>query len=349
MKKTIVTITVTVAIAAGIGVVLANNKAKINKAANPEKHVPVVPVKTAEVMADSFSSSFVLNGATLPAKEVKVASEVQGKLVHLFIKNGDMVHAGQPIAQLDASVLRVQLASIDASIRKSLLDLQRFNKLIEMGGATPMQAESVQLQINAYVAQKQEILEQISHMQIRAPFTGKVENLAVELGSFVSFGTILCQLIDNSTLKINTYLSEQEALDLKKGTKVSITNAALKNRKQGKVTMISDKADASGKFLVEVSFENREKEAMKAGMIADVHFSLDENIKGLSVPVGAILGTTQDAKVYVVHNGIAHLRTVKTGVATPTRIQITGGLNEKDLVVISGQVSLENGMKVKTN
>lgn len=349
MKKTIVTITVTIAIAAGIGAVLANNKAKINKAANPDKHIPVVPVKTAPVAVDSFSSSFVLNGTTLPAKEVKVASEVQGKLVHLFIKNGDIVRAGQPIAQLDASVLRVQLASIDASIAKSLLDLQRFNKLIEMGGATPMQAESVQLQINAYVAQKQEVLEQISHMQIRAPFNGKVENLTVELGSFVSFGTILCQLIDNSSLKINAYLSEQEALSLKKGVNVSIRNAALKQPRQGKVTMISDKADASGKFLVEVSFDNKSKEAMKAGMIADVHFSLGENIRGLSVPVSAILGTTQDARVYVVNNGIAHLKRVKTGASTPTHIQITEGLAEHEQVIISGQVSLENGMKVKTN
>lgn len=349
MKKTIVTITVTIAIAAGIGVVLANNKAKINKAANPVKQVPIVPVKTAAVAIDSFSSSFVLNGTTLPAKEVKVASEVQGKLVHLFIKNGDFVRTGQPIAQLDASVLRVQLASIDASIAKSLLDLQRFNKLIEMGGATPMQAESVQLQINAYVAQKQEILEQISHMQIRAPFSGKVENLTVELGSFVSFGTILCQLIDNSSLKINTYLSEQEALTLKKGVNVRISNVALKQPRQGKVTMISDKADASGKFLVEVSFDNKSKEAMKAGMIADVHFSLGENIKGLAVPVSAILGTTQDARVYVVNNGIAQLKRVKTGASTPTRIQITEGLSEKEQVIISGQVSLENGMKVRTN
>ena len=52
-------------------------------------------------------------------------------------------------------------------------------------------------------------------MQIRAPFSGKIENVSVELGSFVTYGTVLSQLLDNSSLKINVYLSEQEAFRVK--------------------------------------------------------------------------------------------------------------------------------------
>ena len=254
MKKKIISITLSLLVVAGIGVVLANNKAKIDKAANPEKFSPVIPVKAQAAEEDSFNTSFAITGTTIPAKEVKIASEVQGKLVRLLIQNGDMVHAGQTLAVLDASVYQVQLASIDASIAKAKLDLARYNNLIALGGATPMQAESAELQIKSYEAQKKQVLDQIDHMQIRAPFSGKIENVNVELGSFVSYGTVLSQLIDNSSLKIDIYLSEQEALKVRKGQAVTIRSAVLSAPKTGKVSMVSDRADASGKFMAEISF-----------------------------------------------------------------------------------------------
>src|ERR1043165_7264603 len=193
MKKKLVTIGMSLILVVAIGVVLANNKAKIDKAAHPVKENPVIPVKVFEVKADSFNTSFTINGITTPAREVIIASEVQGKLVGLYIDNGDVVRAGQAIGLLDASVYRVQLASIEASIAKAKLDLARYNNLIELGGATPMQAESAELQIKSLEAEKKKGLEQIFHMQITAPFSGKIENVSVELGSFVSYGTVLSQ------------------------------------------------------------------------------------------------------------------------------------------------------------
>src|SRR6478672_6943495 len=132
MKQKIITIGTCFLIAGSIGFVLARNKSKIDAAANPVKEKIIIPVN---------------------------ASEVQGKLIGLYIKNGDFVRAGQVIAVLDASVYSVQLNSIEASISKGKLDLQRYTKLIEMGGATLMQAESTELQIASLQAEKKQVLE----------------------------------------------------------------------------------------------------------------------------------------------------------------------------------------------
>lgn len=346
MKKKIVTITLLLLTVAGIGLVLASNKARIDKAARPEKEKPAVLVKTTAVREDSFNTSFVINGMTIPAKEVKIASEVQGKLVALYIRNGDVVRAGQTIASLDASVYTVQLSSIDASIAKAKLDLARYTKLIDMGGATPMQAESAQLQINSLIAQKKQVLDQIAHMQIRAPFSGKVENVSVELGSFVSYGTVLGQLIDNSSLKINVFLGEQEALKVKTGMPVTISSAVLSQPKEGKITMVSDKADASGKFLAEISFSNTDKDRLKAGILADVHFAIEENQTGLSLPVSALVSGTKEAKVFVVNGNKAELRNIKTGAINATKVQVLEGLKSGEAVIISGLLNLENGTTI---
>jgi len=349
MKKKIITITVCLLIAGSIGIVLANNKSKIDKAANPVKENVIIPVKAYEVKLDSFNTSFTINGATIPAKEVKIASEVQGKLVALYIDNGDVVRAGQVIATLDASVYQVQLNTIEASIAKADLDIKRYTNLINLGGATPMQLENVQLNRNSLVAQKREILEQMAHMQIRAPFSGRIENVNVELGSFVSFGTVLSQLIDNSSLKINIYLSEKQAFQVKKGQSVSITSTVLAAPKTGTISMISDKADASGKFLAEISFSNNEKDGLKAGILADVHFAIDAVETGLSVPVSALLGGAQGARVYVANGNTVELRSIKTGEVTTDKVQVLEGLKAGELVVISGQMNLENGKSISIN
>lgn len=349
MKKRIITIVICLLIAGSIGIVLANNKAKIDKAAKPVTEKTVIPVKVHQVKEDSFSTSFAINGATIPAREVKIASEVQGKLVGLYIDNGDVVRAGQVIATLDASVYSVQLSSIDASIAKADLDIARYSNLIQMGGATPMQLESVQLNRNSLMAQKKQVLEQISHMQIRAPFSGKIENVAVELGSFVSYGTVLSQLIDNSSLKINVFLSEQEAVRVNSGQPVRITSAVLSQPKTGRVSMISDKADASGKFLAEISFSNNDKEKLKAGILADVAFLMSATEKGLSVPANALLGSAKQAKVYVVKGNVVEQRAIRAGIVTADKIQVLEGLQAGDQVVISGQLNLENGSAISIN
>jgi membrane fusion protein (multidrug efflux system) len=163
----------------------------------------------------------------------------------------------------------------------------------------------------------------MSHMQIHAPFSGKIENVKVERGSYVSYGTILADLIDNSSLKINVYLSEQEAFKVKLSQPVTINSVVLAQPKEGNVSMISDKADASGKFLTEITFSNKDKDAMKAGMLTDVSFPMQQAETGLSIPASALLGSAANARVFVAKNGLVQQRTIKTGVITASKVQVT--------------------------
>ena len=348
MKKKIIRIAATVLIAGSIVIVLANNKAKIDAAAKPVKVKTVIPVKVHEVKQDSFSAAFSINGTTAPLREVKIASEVQGKLVNLYVSNGDHVRAGQVIAVLDASVYTAQLNSIETSLAKAALDKVRFARLIEMGGASSTQLEQAVLQYESLIAQKKDVLQRMEHMQIRAPFPGRIENLMVEKGSYVSFGTILSDLIDNSTLEIKVFLSEKQAFSVNAGESVKINNAVLEEALYGRIETISDKADASGKFAAEIHFPNKNA-TLKAGMIADVAFASEDKVTGLSIPVSALAGTAAQGKVFVVNGNKVELRTVRTGIITSDRVQVLEGLNTGEQVVVSGQLNLENGTEITIN
>jgi RND family efflux transporter MFP subunit len=159
---------------------------------------------------------------------------------------------------------------------------------------------------------------------------------------------VLSQLIDNSSLKINIYLSEQEALKVKTGQEVTISSVILSQPKVGKISMISDKADASGKFLAEINFSNNEQE-LKAGILADVHFSMAEVETGLSIPVNALIASAKEAKVFVVKGNKVEQRSIKTGIVTSNKVQVLEGLHAGEQVVISGQLNLENGTNISIN
>jgi membrane fusion protein (multidrug efflux system) len=349
MKKTIITISVFVLIAGSIGVVLANNKAKIDKAAHPVTETAIVPVKVHTVQEDSFHIAFSITGTTSPVREVKVASEVQGKLVSLYIKNGDFVSAGQLLATLDASVFTAQLRSIETSLAKAGLDIARYTKLIELGGASSMQLESAVLQQRSLQAQKKDVLQQMEHMNIRAPFSGKIENVKVEKGSYVTHGTVLSDLLDVSILKINTYLSEKEAFRIKTGQVATIRSAVLAQPVTGQVTTISDKADASGKFLAEVQISNKGKDYLKAGMLAEVSFAVGSLEKGLSIPVSALVGSAKQGKVFVAKGNQVELRSIRAGITTAEKVQVVEGLQAGEQVVTSGQLNLEQGSPISIN
>lgn len=345
MRKKLIYTAVTTALLASIGITLAKNKSKIDAAATPQKINPVIPVKAWTVALDSFATTFTLNGTTTPHREVKVSAENPGKLTNVLVKNGDRLRAGQVIATLDASVFAAQLRSIESSIEKTELDIQRYTKLIQLGGATQMQMESVQLQLKSLHAQRKEILQQIDHMQIRAPFSGVIENVAVEKGSYVSYGSFIGDIIDNSSLTINVYLSEQEAFKTRNGQRVSVYSSLINKPIKANVGMLAGKADASGKFLAEINLDNKANQ-LRAGMLTDVTFAPGGVETGLSLPVSAISGSTKHSKVFIVNGNKVKYTAIKTGIVTTGKVQVIEGLKQGDVVVISGLMNLEDGSQV---
>jgi RND family efflux transporter MFP subunit len=208
-----------------------------------------------------------------------------------------------------------------------------------------MQLESVILQHRSLIAQRKEVLEQIAHMQIRSPFSGTLENLAVEKGSYVTYGSVIGSLIDNSSLKINVYLSEQQAFKTQAGQPVKVSSNIFSEPLTGTISMLASKADASGKFLAEIRIDNS-KNKLKAGMLTDVTFASGASEKGLSLPMSALVGSPAQPKVFVVDGITVQLKSIKTGTITIDRIQVTEGLRAGDIVVVSGQLNIENGSRV---
>ena len=145
------------------------------------------------------------------------------------------------------------------------------------------------------------------------------------------------------------YLSEQEAFKVKQGQQVTLGSVVLAQPKTARINMISDKADAAGKFLAEVILPNTDKNELKAGILADVHFPMASTKTGLSIPVSALIPNAKEPKVFVVSNNKVTERIIKTGIITSNKVEVVDGLQAGEQVVVSGQLNLENGSAISIN
>jgi len=114
----------------------------------------------------------------------------------------------------------------------------------------------------------------------------------------------------------------------------------------GRVTNIGLRADNAFNYDFEIEITNPGGE-LRAGMHAKALFAFPARRSGLTLPRRAIAGSIQDAKVYVVQDSVAVLRTIELGEQRGDKVEVRSGLNARDRVVVAGQINLSDGARVQ--
>lgn len=352
MKKIIrVVVIVLIAggITAGIGVTLANNKKKMDKEAKlSQVTAKSIPVVVAKVKAMKLGKDFEISGTFNPTREMRFSADIQGKALQVLVEKGQQIYEGQLIVKLDDQDLQRDLKLAKVNYNQAQKDLARFKALKAGEGITAQQLEQTQLQFRKAEIQIEKIQAQINKMHIKAPISGVVTNKMVEKGSFIAPGTPLVEITDIHQLKMVVKLAENEAVQVAQGQKVAVKAKVYPDKvHQGRVSTIAVKADASKKYDVEIAIQNNSQELIRAGMQGTANFKFDKATEVLMIPRKAILGSLQDAKVYITTtDNKAKLITIETGITHDNMVQVTKGLKAGDQVIVSGQINLQNGTSV---
>ena len=200
------------------------------------------------------------------------------------------------------------------------------------------------------ILQIAQINQQLSFTVIKSPISGFVNDIHVEETSFVMPGNNIAEVIQMDRLKLIVNVSENDLSKIKEGQKVNIkTDVFPLDDYTGIVNSISYKADASKKFKVTIEVKNTDNLKLRSGMFAEVKFEdlKSQTQSALAIPREAIVGSIQNAAVYVVKDNKAILTEIQTGSAINKYIVVLAGLNEGDMVVTSGIINLKNNAEVK--
>jgi RND family efflux transporter MFP subunit len=339
---------------AGIGILLTgvvifilfNNRAKIQAKTSDDK-IDSYPVITSVVQKSNVESSLNLVGTITANNDVAVVSEAAGKVKAVYAKTGDYKPAGSVLFQLDDELLEAALKTAEVNYEKTKKDYERFKALHEDRSVTDTQLEGARLAYMSAEAQYITARRQYNDTRIKAPISGVVTARLVDMGNFVGDKAVVANIVDISKLKVKLNVAEKDAFKLKTGDTVEITTDVYPDVTfKGKIESISAKGDESHTYPVEIVLPNNSKNPLKAGMFGRVTFDSIKKSESLVIPREALIGSVKDAKVFTVENGTAKLRKVTIGNAYEKNLEVLGGLNGGERIVVNGQNNLKDNDKV---
>lgn len=306
-----------------------------------------IPVKIATVKLQTLAQTQRLLGTFEPNREIQVVSQTQGEIVQMPIEDGDAVSAGSLLAKVDDDQLHFQLQAAEAALADARREVARYENLTKSDAVAKIQLDKAQLQLASSESQVNILKKQLALTRITAPFGGIITRRMADKGSVLSPGMPLAQLTDISSLKLHVDVPENQLLAFRIGQEVNIvTDVHPTAQFRGKVVMVGAKGDEAHNFPVHIEVANSREFPLRAGMYGAIQFDAQQKSQTLAIPREALVGSSKDARVYVVRNGVAYLQPITLGLATATELEVLSGLQPGEEVVIGGQISLTDSAAV---
>ncbi len=335
--KRILTLIVITAIVVIVVIKLKNNRSKsVNNIYHFDKQASIT------VSADTIESMIVNEltgyaGTFESDKEVKISSETPGKIASLLVDLGSSVKKGQLLIQLEHSLLTLQLSAVDVQIEGLRADVKRYKVLSNADAIQGIQLEKAELGLKSALIQRSTILEQIKKCNITAPFDGIVTAKYSEIGAFTAPGNPLLQLSNIQQLKLNIQVAENDLQQFKPNTSLNIeVDAYPAITLRGRVSAISSKSNLAHQYPVQITISNTKDLEIKSGMFGKAYLKTSSSKPVIIIPSTAIIGSDQEAKVYVAKNGQARLQTIITGAKLKDKTIVASGIQDGDIIITKG-------------
>ncbi len=344
MKKTSIMV-VMVLIVSLVGFVLFNNKAAMEKKAKVEV-LTSFPVSVISVIKQPLTEELSQIGTIVSKNDVTVVSEISGKVTAVMVAQGTSVQKGSPLLKIEDAIPEANFVAAQANYEKAQKDYDSYKTLYAKGLISESDLDSARLAFKSADAQYIASQRQYHNSVITSPITGVVTSRPVNVGTMMNPGTVVANVIDNSSFKVELNIGEKDVFRLKAGDRVIVTTDAYPGAKiTGHVKSISDKADGAHNYPIEITIPDSKQYPLKSGMFGTVRFNLGSQ-SVLTIPRNAIIGSIKAPQVFVIRDGVALSQNIVTGTQNENEVAVIQGLNEGDQVVVSGQNNLRDKMKV---
>ena len=341
VRPTLVTALV-LALAAGC----SNGKAREKDDGNAE--TTTVPV---EVQPLRRAAMVAVYSGTAPIEahdEAEVVAKVGGEVRQLLVEEGDMVVAGQVLARLDGDRLRLDLAEIEANLRKLERDYKRQLELSQRGLVAKGTAENAKYDLDALKASYDSARLELGYTEIRAPIAGVVSARYIKVGNTISPNDPAFRVTNLDPLVAYVHIPEKEYRKLAPGQSAEVVVDALGGERfTGLISRVSPTVDPkTGTFRARIEVPDSTRR-LKPGMFARVNIVYERHENALQLPRTSIVDADGGQSVFVVVKDKAEQRSIRTGLANNGWVEVLEGLQGDERVVVVGQAGLKTGTAVK--
>jgi len=330
-----------------------------------------IPVGAQLVTAQPFEHTLTALGTVTARSTVMVRVLVDGQLTKVAFSEGQLVHAGDLLAQIDPRPFEAALANAkaqlerdDAQLQDALLDQERYRGLSAEDSIPKQQldtqealARQLRGTVNSDRAQIQTAQLNLAYTHVTAPVSGRVGLRQVDAGNMVhaSDATGLVMLTEVQPIDV-VFPIPQDALPdvmrrMRSGAVLTVDAYDRDGRTllgSGRLRSIDNLIDTTtGTVKLKGEFANRDL-ALFPNQFVNAKLHLEAIPNALTIPTAAVQRGAPGYYVYLIQaDGTVTMRAPKLGITEGDRVQVLDGLALNDRVVVDGTDKLREGAKVE--
>lgn len=313
---------------------------------------PTAESNAAGTQADYESAVANISSAKVNEQNAKVQYQAAVATAKSTLDLAQKTYDADVNLYANKAIARQQLDTDSSKLQQAKVQYQQALEQLRLGAVSGYGQNSVQYAVAA--AQKAKILnaqnqEQLGFTRIVAPFDGIIQSVAtqtadatrtIQVGDAVTAGQSLFTIAQGDRYVVQAQVDEQDIINIKVGQAANVTGEDFPNQTiPGHVTYISpiavkstDASNTAKQVLTTISLD-RSPDFLKDGMTVDIDIVTQNIPRAIAVPSIAITKMGKTSSVFVVVNGRAQKRIVKTGATNDAQTVVTSGLKPGDVVI----------------
>ena len=329
-----------------------------------------VPVTVAPVKLTDFPVYLNGLGTVEPYDTVTVRSRVDGEVIKVAFKQGQMVKEGDILVQIDPrpyqAALDQALAKKDqdeANLKNAQLDLQRYGTLAKEDAVTRQQLDTQRAtvdQITAQIKGDQAAIDnaqtQLNYATIRSPLTGKVGFRLVDPGNIVHAAdtTGIVTIVKLQPISVVFTAPEESVSAISNSLAAGVvpvtalSSDGLRTLSEGRLALVNNEVDqATGTIQMKATFENKDN-ILWPGLSVSTRLLIDTLKQVVVVPEDAVQRGPNGLYAFVLGgDDKVEARDLKVAQEGNGQSVILHGLSPGEKVVVEGQYGLKSGVVVQ--
>lgn len=308
------------------------------------------PVFVAKVLKEDFFDEVEALGTLRANESVNLTPSVTELVTKVNFEDGNRVEKGDVLVEMEMAEELALKIEEEYRLKEAKRQVSRLEPLVKRGAASRSVLDTQKLEVETSKARLRAIESQIRQRQIIAPFNGVLGQRNISVGSLTQPSAVVTTIDDDSVMKLDFSVPELFIPELTK-----IKNIKAKTRTwpdelfEGNILSINSRVDPITRSVLVRATINNDANKLRAGMLMRV--KINKNLrKALIIPEEAVISRASKNYLFVVDEKdgktTAQEKQVKLGTRKQGVVEILGGVDEGQLVVIHGTLRIRNGSEV---
>ncbi len=337
------------------------------------KRASLVEIEKVKVVKVSEKTNAI--GRLVALDPIIVSSKINQEILKVHFKIGDDVKKNDLLFTLASKDIIRNIKQITAELKLEEKTLSLLKEQLSLRDSKAKNAKNLKerkiitqdnldnvnislLQNKQQIAQREyniiklkisldENKENLTFAKILSPVDGNIITIQGQTGALISKGKILASILANGLNEIETDLRSELASKIIIGSEVNIIND--KTNYKGEVRgIVNSENIRTGTRKVRITLnESLPKSLSASGTRFSLEISIGKSLPRLLIPKDALISRGNKQIVYCFEKGLAKQKLVKIGISVGNKIEILGGLEEGQLVVVKGNENLRPNQSIK--